>query len=86
MTCKKLTRDSGSEGEIAKHLKEFDEGEKALLKVDSSVQKGMPHPRFHGQTVEVVREQGDSYVVELDDCGKEKRFVVRPAHMQHVEE
>lgn len=85
-TRKKLTKDDGSEGTIAKHLRSFDEGERVRLDIDPAIQQGMPHPRFHGRTVEVVEQRGRSYIVKLDDEGKEKRFPVYPAHLVSAED
>lgn len=84
-TRKKLTRDSGNEGRTAKHMRSFDAGDRVRLEIDPSVQQGMPHPRFDGRTGEVVREQGRSYVVRLDDNGKAKQFAIYRAHLRAAE-
>lgn len=84
-TRKKLTRDSGNEGRTEKHLRSFDDGERVRFDIDPSVQQGMPHPRFDGRTGEVVEQRGRSFVVKLDDRGKEKTFAVYPAHLRSAE-
>lgn len=84
-TRKKLTREETG-GEISSHLQSFDEGERVRLKIDPAVQQGMPHPRFDGRTAEVRERKGRSYVVALDDGGKEKRFAVYPAHLVAAED
>lgn len=66
-------------------MQEFDEGEKACIDTEPAVQEGMPHPRFHGRTVEVVEDNGSSYVVELKDGGKRKQFTINPAHLSEDE-
>lgn len=67
-------------------LKDFEEGEKALIKIDSSVQDGTPHTRFYGKTVEVVGQRGDAYEVEFKDGDKTKQLQVHPAHLEKVNE
>ncbi|MDY6773899.1 MAG: 50S ribosomal protein L21e [Candidatus Nanohaloarchaea archaeon] len=83
-TRKKLKKDEGSEGVIANRLQEFERDEEVVIDTDPAVQGGMPHPRFHGRTAEIVEERGDSYVVELRDGGKPKKLTVDPAHLSEV--
>lgn len=61
---------------------EFDEGQKVHLKIDPSVSKGRFHPRFNGHTGTVVGKQGRAFKVEIDDRGKEKALISRPAHLR----
>lgn len=63
-------------------IAEFDEGQKVHLNIDPSVRKGRFHPRFHGQTGEVLGKQGAAYRVQITDGGKEKTLVVKPAHLR----
>lgn len=85
-TRKKLTKSNQQEGPTAKHLRSFEAGDRVRLDIDPSVQQGMPHPRFHGRTAEIVRKQGRSYMVEINDRGKTKQFPVYPAHLQDTEQ
>ena len=52
------------------------------LKIDPSVRDGRFHPRFNGQTGEVVGQQGAAYKVRIDDRGKEKTLLATPAHLR----
>ncbi len=70
---------------VNEYLKEFEEGEKVLIKIDSSVQEGRPHVRFHGKTAEVQGMQGDSYEVKFDDGNVEKTLFIPPIHLQSNE-
>lgn len=63
-------------------IAEFDEGQKVHLNIDPSVREGRFHPRFHGQTGEVLGKQGAAYRVQITDGGKEKTLVVKPAHLR----
>ncbi|MFB6099664.1 MAG: 50S ribosomal protein L21e [Candidatus Nanohalobium sp.] len=70
---------------VNEYLKEFEEGEKVLIKIDPSVQEGRPHVRFHGKTVEVTGMQGDSYEVKFDDGNVEKTLYIPPVHLKRNE-
>lgn len=83
-TRQKLTKESGYTGIIASHLQDFDGGEKVLIDIDSSVQSGMPHPRFHGRTAVVNEKRGRSFVIDVKDGGKTKEFAVHPAHLRKL--
>ncbi len=63
-------------------IQEYDEGQKVHLKIDPSVQKGRFHPRFDGHTGEVVGKQGAAFKVEINDGGKNKTIIVKPAHLR----
>ncbi|MXV60648.1 50S ribosomal protein L21e [Natronorubrum sp. JWXQ-INN-674] len=74
-------RDRGS-SPPQRAIQEYEEGEKVHLKIDPSVPKGRFHPRFDGQTGEVVGKQGDAFKVQISDSGKEKTLIVTAAHMR----
>ncbi|ELY51723.1 50S ribosomal protein L21e [Natronolimnohabitans innermongolicus] len=63
-------------------IQEYEEGEKVHLKIDPSVHKGRFHPRFDGQTGEVVGKQGAAFKVQITDGGKEKTLIVTAAHLR----
>lgn len=66
-------------------IAQFDEGQKVHLKIDPSVPDGQFHPRFNGLTGEVAGEQGAAYKVEINDGGKEKTVIAKPAHLSAQE-
>jgi large subunit ribosomal protein L21e len=59
----------------------FEDGQKVHLDIDPSTPKGRFHPRFNGLTGVVVGEQGAAYKVQVDDGGKEKTLIAKPAHL-----
>jgi large subunit ribosomal protein L21e len=63
-------------------IQDYDEGQKVHLKIDPSVRKGRFHARFNGHTGEVVGKQGRAFKVQINDGGKDKILVVRPAHLR----
>ena len=63
-------------------MQEFEEGQKVHIVVDSSVQKGMPHRRFHGRTGQIIGKQGRAWVLEINDGRSIKTVVARPQHLK----
>ena len=81
-----LKRDRREKTTVNDRLQSFEEGEKALIHVDSSVQEGRPHMRFHGKTAEVTGKRGDAYIVEFDEGGQKKTLQIDPAHLNAIED
>ncbi|MBN1160167.1 MAG: 50S ribosomal protein L21e [Candidatus Diapherotrites archaeon] len=67
---------------VTDFMKEFNVGDKVLIKIDSSVQTGHPHPRFNNRTGLVKGMQGNSYLVEIMDINKKKTMIVSPIHLK----
>jgi large subunit ribosomal protein L21e len=66
-------------------VQEFDEGTSVHLKTDPSVSDGRFHPRFDGHTGVVEGKQGTAYKVRINDGGKDKTIIVKPAHLTRQE-
>ena len=66
---------------LTKILHGYEAGEKVVVKIDSSVQKGIPHRRFHGRVGVVVSKRGRSYVVHVPQGDATKEIIVRPEHL-----
>lgn len=77
---KKAVRERGKIN-ITKFLAVYKEGDKVVLKADSSYHKGIYHPRFHGKIATVVGKSGRCYLVRMNDMGKRKVLIVHPAHL-----
>jgi large subunit ribosomal protein L21e len=85
-------RGGHSRNQLSKHrekttvtslLKEFDVGAKVILDIDSSIQGGMPHPRFQGKHATVISIEGkENYAVEIKDGDKKKTLKVNVAHLK----
>ena len=80
---RKKPRDRGISS-ITRALQQFEIGESVSVNIDSSVHKGMPHPRFQGHTGKVEGMQGDAYLVGIDVGKKHKILIVRPEHLGRV--
>ena len=80
---RKKPRDRGISS-ITRALQQFEIGENVSVNMDSSVHKGMPHPRFQGYTGKVEGMQGDAYLVGINVGKKYKTLIVRPEHLGRV--
>jgi large subunit ribosomal protein L21e len=85
---------TGTRGKLSNHprdrgasppqraIQEYEDGQKVHLTLDPSVSDGRFHPRFNGHTGTVVGKQGRAFKVEINDGGKDKTLIVRPAHLK----
>jgi large subunit ribosomal protein L21e len=78
---KKATRDKGKP-KISKILQEYTPGSQVIIKMDSSVQKSMPHKRFHGKIGTIVDKRGRGYVVNVSQGNSIKQIIVRSEHLE----
>ena len=69
---------------ITKFLQDFDIGQNVVISLEPSSHKAMPFPRFKGRMGKIVGKRGKSYVVELKDGGKIKKFISRPEHLKAI--
>ena len=69
---------------ITRSFQRFEVGEKAVIKIDSSLQRGWPHHRFHGLTGTVVGKQGRAFVLDVRFGGKTKKAIVFPEHLKRA--
>ncbi len=82
----KLSKENRAKTTVNEQLKEFEEGERVLIKVNPSIQESRPHMRFHGVTGEVTGKQGESYEVTVQDGGQSKKLYIPPVHLQETGE
>ncbi|HIH40061.1 MAG TPA: 50S ribosomal protein L21e [Halobacteria archaeon] len=69
---------------LTRALQEFDEGDRVYIKIDSSVHKGMPYPRYQGANGVIKERRGRAYLVEIKDGGKKKIMISRPQHLVKI--
>ncbi len=65
---------------VNEFVKPFSPGEKVVIAIKPYF-KGVPHPRYNGRGGEVVRKQGNSYVVRIRDGKSRKELIVSPVHI-----
>ncbi len=80
----KLTKERGKGLTASRLMGEFREGERVVVKIEPSVQKGRPHPRYQGRVGVVRGRRGRAYEVEFRDGGKVKRIIILPEHLIRV--
>ncbi len=67
---------------LSRYFQDFKIGDRVTLLAESSIQKGMYHPRFHGKRGIVKGTQGKCYEVEIKDIKKTKTLIVHPVHLK----
>jgi large subunit ribosomal protein L21e len=67
---------------LSKLLYEYEPQTCVVIKIDSSVHKGMPHRRYQGKVGTVVEKRGRSYVVSVTQGDSVKEIIVRPEHLE----
>ena len=67
---------------IGKLLIEHEVGSQVIIKMDSSVQKSLPHKRFHGKIGTVLEKRGRGYVVSVTNGDAVKKIIVRSEHLE----
>ena len=67
---------------LTKYFKEYDMGEKVILKAEPSIQKGMYFPRFHGKLGIIKKKRGECYEILVKDGKLEKNIIVHPIHLR----
>jgi len=78
---RKPTRKKGKP-KISKILHEYKSNDQVIIKMDSSVQKSMPHKRFHGKIGLIVEKRGRGYVVDVPQGEAIKQIIVRSEHLE----
>ncbi|MCK5625354.1 50S ribosomal protein L21e [Candidatus Bathyarchaeota archaeon] len=56
-------------------------GDKAVLKIDPSIHKGMPHARYQGKVGVIQEKRGSAYIIHLEEGHKLRTLIVRPEHL-----
>ena len=78
---KKKPRERGKL-KLSRLLHQYETGNRVVIKIDSSVHKGMPHKRYHGKVGTIVEKRGRSYIVSVTQGNAVKEIIVRPEHLE----
>ena len=78
---KKKPREKGKP-KLGKLLTQYEPGSQVIIKMDSSVQKSLPHKRFHGKIGTVLEKRGRGYVVSVSKGNAVKTIIVRSEHLE----
>jgi large subunit ribosomal protein L21e len=78
---KKPTREKGKPN-IGKILHDYEIGSQVIIKMNSSVQKSMPHKRFHGKIGIIREKRGRGYVISVPQGNAIKEIITRSEHLE----
>lgn len=78
---RKKSRERGKVG-LSKILREYELGDRVIIKLDPSIHKGMPHRRFQGKVGIVENRRGQAYLVNVTQGKAVKEIIVRPEHLE----
>jgi large subunit ribosomal protein L21e len=67
---------------VTRSIQKFERGERVHIVIEPSIQKGQPHPRFHGRTGTIVEKRGRSYLVEVTEGNAKKLVISAPVHLR----
>lgn len=83
-TRNKYRKESRQRGKMSltSYFKEYELGDKVLLKAEPAYQKGVYFRRFHGKSGIVSRKRGFCYEISIKDHDKNKTVIVHPVHMR----
>ncbi len=86
-TRRKLAK-KGTRITVNRHIVKIPAKAKVQIRIDSSYNKSIPHPLFHGLVGEIMEKegkalkQGSHYRIRISDKGKKKELIVHPVHLK----
>lgn len=63
-------------------IQKFEIGDRVHIVCNPSIQKGMPHRRFHGLTGTVLGRRGRAWMLTIRDGNADKIVISRPQHLK----
>ena len=61
-------------------------GQMVTISINPSVQKGMPHRRYHGRVGMISEKRGRAYVVQIVTGKVPRQIIARPEHIMPMKE
>ncbi|MHA1212058.1 MAG: 50S ribosomal protein L21e [Candidatus Heimdallarchaeota archaeon] len=77
---KKDPRNRGLQS-LGRLLVKYNVGDQVLIKIDSAIQKGMPHRRYHGKFGVITEVRGRAYIIKVKTGNMYKQIIARPEHV-----
>ncbi|MFN7088510.1 MAG: 50S ribosomal protein L21e [Candidatus Paceibacteria bacterium] len=62
-------------------VKQFSKNDRVIIAI-SPYYRGVPHPRYNSLGGEIIKKQGNSYVVQINDGNARKELIVNPVHIK----
>lgn len=69
---------------VSKYFQKFNVKDKVQLLANTTYQKSLYHPRFHGKHGVIKSKRGNCYEVIIKDFKKEKTLIIHPIHLKKV--
>jgi large subunit ribosomal protein L21e len=64
------------------YLRDYRVGERVMVIIEPSVQRGMPHRRYNGLVGEILEKRGRGYILQVYQGDKPKKISVMPDHLR----
>ena len=78
-------RDRGK-NPLGRILTAYTLGQMVAISINPSIQKGMPHRRYHGRVGAIIEKRGRAYVVSITTGKYPRQIIARPEHILPVKE
>jgi large subunit ribosomal protein L21e len=78
----KKTRKKGKL-ELSKYFQKLEKGDIVSVVREQSVRSSFPE-RFQGRTGVIIGKRGKSYIVNIKDQNKEKKFLIEAIHLKKL--
>ncbi|HKI75774.1 MAG TPA: 50S ribosomal protein L21e [Candidatus Bathyarchaeia archaeon] len=78
-------RDKGK-NPLGRLLIPYTPGQMVTISINPSVQKGMPHRRYHGRVGTIAEKRGRAYVIEVASGKFPRLIIARPEHILPMKE
>lgn len=70
---------------LSKYFKILEEGDSVAVVREPSERASFPS-RYQGRTGKIIGKRGTSYIVELKDQNKMKKFLIEPIHLKKIKQ
>jgi ribosomal protein L21E len=70
--------------QLSRYFQKLSEGESVAISKERTIRASFPD-RMQGRTGVVEGKRGRSYIVNVKDNNKEKRFIIKPIHLKRIQ-
>lgn len=69
---------------LSRQFQSLKEGDSVAVVREISLNSNFPR-RIQGRTGVVASKRGSAYVIDLNDNGKDKQFIIQPVHLKRLQ-
>lgn len=69
--------------QFSRYFQKLKEGDKVCVTREKSIEYSIPE-RLQGRTGVVIKKQGRTYLVKINDHKMEKNFLIKPIHLKKI--